>query len=65
MIVSKEQKTDVEVMLPEIMWRNPLSLVQAHLIARETSNPDYRWAEQARKIRTRRANWNVNHHWAA
>ncbi|MBZ5656197.1 MAG: hypothetical protein LAO56_13070 [Acidobacteriia bacterium] len=49
----------------EIVWRNPLNLVQEQLKAREESHPYYRWAEHARKIRARQAKWNVNHRWAA
>ena len=50
---------------PEIMWRNPLALVRAHLRAREQTDPYYKWADQAKKIRARRANWDANHSWAA
>jgi len=31
----------------------------------ERSNPYYGWAEDARKIRARRVNWNANRCWAA
>jgi len=65
MITNDEQDIRAEVLLPEIMWRNPLAIVRAHLRAREWSDPYYRWAEQARKIRARRANWDANHWWAA
>lgn len=49
----------------EIVWRNPLNHMQAQLKAREENHPYYRWAEQARKIRARRTQWNFNHRWAA
>ncbi len=65
MIIDDEQNTRSEVMPLEILWRNPLPLVRAHLRAKERSNPYYGWAEQAKKIRTRRANWDANHGWAA
>jgi len=48
-----------------IVWRNPLLLVQAQLRVKEADNPYYRWAEQAARIRARRANWENNHSWAA
>jgi hypothetical protein len=65
MIIDDEQDTQAEVVPVEIMWRNPLSLARAHLRAKERSNSYYGWAEQAKKIRARRANWDVNHCWAA
>lgn len=65
MIIDGEQDSGVEVMPLEIMWRNPLCLVMAQLRLREASGLYYRWAEQARKIRARRANWDENHNWAA
>ena len=49
----------------QIVWRNPLCLVRAHLRLNEASNPYYGWADQGRKIRARRANWDTNHSWAA
>lgn len=64
MIVEK-QKVGAEAMALAIVWRNPLTLVLAHLRAKEASNPCYGWAEQATKIRARRANWDVHHSWAA
>ena len=65
MIIDDGQDTRAEVTSLEIRWRNPLSLVRAHLRAKERSNPYYGWAEQAKKIRARRANWDANHCWAA
>lgn len=65
MIIDDEQDIRAEVTPLEIMWRNPLTLVRAHLTAKERSNPYYRWAEQAKKIRARRANWDATHCWAA
>ena len=56
MIVDDEQDTVAEVMHLDIMWRNPLPLVLVNLRAKERSNPYYGWAEQAKKIRARRAN---------
>jgi len=49
----------------EVVWRNPINLVQAQLKSREEIHPYYKWAEQARKIRARRSRWNLNHRWAA
>lgn len=65
MIANGEEKIGVEVMPLEIVWRNPLTLVQVHLRVKEASDPYYGWAEQTRKIRARRANWDANHSWAA
>ena len=65
MIIEEEQDTRAGLMPLEVMWRNPLALVRAHLRIKESSNPYYGWAEQAKKIRARRANWDVNHRWAA
>jgi hypothetical protein len=65
MIIDGEQDSRAEVMPLEIMWRNPLCLVLAQLRLREASSLHYGWAEQARKIRVRRANWDANHNWAA
>jgi hypothetical protein len=65
MITNLEQNIRSELMPLEIVWRNPQSLVRAHLRVKESSDPYYRWAEQARKIRARRANWDANHSWAA
>ena len=61
MIICEKQEIGVEVMSLRIVWRNSLAPVQAHLRARQASNPYYRWAEQAIKIRARRANWDANH----
>jgi len=65
MTTNGEDNVRVEAMPLEIVWRNPLALVRAHLRVHESSSPYYGWAEQARKIRARRANWDVNHCWAA
>lgn len=65
MIIDGKQDSRAEVMPLEIMWRNPLCLVLAQLRLREASSLYYGWAEQARKIRARRANWDANHNWAA
>lgn len=61
MIIDEEQDARAEALRLEIMWRNPLPLVRAHLRAKEGSNPYYGWAKQAKKIRTRRANWDAYH----
>jgi hypothetical protein len=63
MIVDEQITTKVTPL--EIVWRNPLALVQAHLRAKEAGNPYHGWAEQARKIRARRAHWDVHHSWVA
>jgi hypothetical protein len=65
MIISEEHEIRAEVTSLEVVWRNSLALVQADLRAKQASNPYYRWAEQATKIRARRANWDANHCWAA
>ena len=65
MLASGEQNVPVEAMPLEIVWRNSAALAQAHLRAKEASSPYYKWAEQAKKIRARRANWDVNRRWAA
>ena len=65
MIANDEQDIRAEFMPPEITWRNPLTLVRARLNARERSDPYYKWAEQAKKIRARRANWGADHCWTA
>ena len=65
MVVNGEQNIGTKVTYLEIVWRNPATLVGAHLKAKEASSPYYHWAEQARKIHARRANWNVNHRWVA
>jgi len=65
MIVYDEQETGVEVVSLQVVWRNSLPLVQARLRTEQASNPYYRWAEQAIKIRARRANWDANRCWAA
>jgi hypothetical protein len=65
MIIEDEQDTRAEIMPLKVMWRNPLCLVRAELRAKEQSDPYYGWAEQAKKIRARRSNWNANHNWAA
>jgi len=54
MIVDEEKKIGTEPMTFEVVWRNPLALVQAQFRGKEAHNPHYGWAEQARKIRARR-----------
>ncbi len=63
MFSSRHQNITAEVVPLEIIWQNPLSLVQAHLRVKEVSNPYYQWAEQARKIRARRTNWDTKNSW--
>ena len=65
MTTNGEDHVRVEAMPLGIVFRNPLALVRAHLRVNESSSPYYGWAEQARKIRARRANWDVNHSEAA
>ena len=56
---------DADVTHLQIVWRNPLTLVQTRLRLREASNPFYGWEEQASKIRARRLNGNCTHTWVA
>jgi|CZKH01.1.fsa_nt_gi hypothetical protein len=65
MIVNEKQKSGAQGMYLEVVWRNPLSRVRASLRSRHASNPYCRWAEQASKIRARRANWDADHCWVA
>jgi hypothetical protein len=65
MIICEEQEIGAEVVSLRIVWRNSFAPVQAHLRAKQAGNPYYRWAEQAIKIRARRANWDANHCWVA
>jgi hypothetical protein len=64
MIADEERDTGAKGMPLELVWRNTLSDVRAHLTLREKSDPYCRWAEQASKIRARRGNWDANHTWA-
>ena len=65
MITNGDHDIRTGALSPEIMWRNPLALGRAHLRGREQSDPYYKWADQAKTIRTHRANWDANHSWAA
>lgn len=65
MITNEEPDIRAALMHLEIVWRNPQCLVRAQLRVKESTSPYCRWAEQAKKIRARRANWNVTHSWAA
>jgi hypothetical protein len=65
MIVNEKQKSGAQGMSREVVWRNPLSRVRASLRSRQASYPYCRWAEQASKIRARRANWDADHCWVA
>jgi|SRR5271165_15415 len=64
-MTSHEEQSSREAVPLAIMWRNPQAFVQAQLRRREASHVYSGWAEQARKIRARRANWDANHRWAA
>jgi hypothetical protein len=61
MNVNGEPNRETRLVPLEIVWRNPVAHVQADLRLKEASNPYFGWAEQARKIRSRRAIWNANH----
>ena len=61
MITDTEESVRAGIMPLKIVWRNPLSPVLEKLRLREASNLYYGWAEQATKIRARRATWNANH----
>jgi len=50
-MIASGQNIGTVVMPLEIVWRNPLPLVQEGLRVKEASNPYYGWAEQARRIR--------------
>ncbi len=65
MITNDNQDIREEVPPLEVLWRNPLTILRALLRSKEQSDPYYKWAEQAKKIRARRANWDANHCWAA
>ena len=62
-MLANTQQNITEDMPLAIVWRNPEPLVQVYLRMREGSDPYYGWAEQARRIRVRRANWNAKHKW--
>jgi hypothetical protein len=64
MIADEEQDIGTQAIPLELVWRNPFSDVRAHLTLREKGDRYCRWAEQASKIRARRANWDDNHTWA-
>ena len=61
MITDEEDSVRAGVIPLEIVWRNPRSQVRANLRLREASNLYFEWAEQAKKIRARRANWDATH----
>lgn len=65
MPLEQKQNLGVVLTLLEVVWRNPQTVVRAHLKLREASDPHYGWAEQGRKIRVRRANWNIARNWVA
>ena len=65
MITDEEDNVQARVMPLEITWRNPVTLVQAHLRVKREKQSYYGWAEHARRIRARRANWDAYHCWAA
>ena len=61
MIIDEEDNVRADMMPLEIVWRNPLRMVRAKLKLREASNLYYGWAEQAKRIRARRATWDAKH----
>jgi|GEM_PF-4596230 len=63
MMLDDEQHIGVQSLPLELVWRNPLARVRAHLRTREKNNPYCQWAEQATKIRARRSNWNTVKNW--
>jgi len=65
MLMGQKQGVSVVLTPLEVIWRNPDALAQAHLRLREASDPYYGWAEQGRRIRVRRTNWNAKHNWMA
>jgi hypothetical protein len=65
MITDEEDYIRERALPLEIVWRNPLCLMLAKLRLREASNLYYGRAEQGKKIRACRANWDTNHCWAA
>jgi hypothetical protein len=65
MIAGEEENIQAEIRPLEIVWRNPLTEAQESLRIRELCHPYYQWAEQAGKIRARRAHWNITHCGAA
>jgi hypothetical protein len=60
MAVSEKQKSREQRMSLDVVWRNPLSHVQASPRSRRAGNPYCCGAEQASKIRARRSNWDAN-----
>jgi hypothetical protein len=64
-MIIEEEDTEATVTSLKVVWRNSLGLVQAHLRARQATDPYSRWAEQAQKIRARRFNWDATHIWVA
>ena len=64
MILDDEQNIGLQSLPLELVWRNPLARVRAHLRRREKSSPYCQWAEQATKIRARRSNWDASKNWA-
>ncbi len=63
MIYDVQQETDPESTSLFVVWRNPRTDVRASLRARQASNPHCQWSEQAKKIRSRRHNWELTHTW--
>ena len=61
MITDTEESARAGIMPLKIVWRNPLSPVLEKLRLREASSLYYGSAEQAAKIRARRAVWKANH----
>jgi len=63
MIAGNDQETRTQGICLEVVWRNPIPHLRAHLRSRRGNDPYCRWAEQAGKIRARRFNWDANHIW--
>jgi len=63
MIVDEQRKIELQDSSLEIAWRNPVAAVKARMRAREKGSFYCQWAEQARKIRARRWNWETNNNW--
>ena len=65
MITDEEGCVRARALALAIVWRNPRCVVMAKLRLREASNLYCGWAEQASKIRARRANWGASHNYPA
>lgn len=50
MIANEKKEIGTEPLSFEIVWRNPLALVQAGLRGKEANNPHYGWAEKPERF---------------